>query len=187
MNREAIKTEIENILSTVKQPLIKQYPAAKHQIAKLEELGLIEFMPTMRKVGIGYSNAAAVIEAATSAKTAVMNAYGEGEEIAASKLYELLNEKPEPSHINKIDGNLNAVREMLMAEGVSAESLYIYGWQDMIEVRADFIDHDHQADYTRILEEEFGKEAIGWIYNRKPYQPVYPYKISLIVDRFVRY
>lgn len=97
MNTVAVKQEIDNIISTIKN--IRQYPTSKAQDTQLKELGIYELMPlTQVKNGrrfIGYTDAAVVIEAATTAKTAVMNAYGEGEEIGASKLYTLLNEKDE--------------------------------------------------------------------------------------------
>lgn len=94
-NQEAIKVEVQNVINSVAQPLIKQYPAAKHQIVKLQELGLLEYLPLIpRKTVPGYTHAAAVIEAATDNGTTRMNIHGEGETVGASKLYQLLNEKP---------------------------------------------------------------------------------------------
>lgn len=66
----------------------KQYPVAKHQLVKLEELGIRDLMPAK----FGYTDAAVVIEAATTDKSAVMNAFGEGEETAASELFAALHE-----------------------------------------------------------------------------------------------
>lgn len=95
MNEQAVRTEIESIISEVSQPARKQYPAAKHQEQTLRELGILELVPTRRAGKIGYSDAAAVIEAATTGKRQVggFNAYGEGDvtDAPASKLYQLLN------------------------------------------------------------------------------------------------
>lgn len=60
----------------------KQYPAGKAQIVTLSELGIINLMPK----GFGHSDAAAVIAEANRVKTAVFNAYGEGEVVPASDL-----------------------------------------------------------------------------------------------------
>lgn len=90
---EQIQTEINNILSNVRQPSRKQYPPAKHQIKSLTELGLIDYM----KSGFGYTDAAAVIEAAQDAPGAVLDANFEGSEVGGSKLWKLLNAKPEPT------------------------------------------------------------------------------------------
>lgn len=90
-NIKTVKQEITNILSTVKQPSRKQYPVAKHQIASLTELGLIELMPA----SFGYTDAATIISAA---KDAGGKQIGEGDTATnsdASKLYTLLNEVEE--------------------------------------------------------------------------------------------
>lgn len=116
MNREAIKTEISNIIDQHQKQIrhARQYAPAKWQVTKLTELGIIDLMPAK----FGHSDASAVIEAATAAKTAVMNAYGEGDEIAASKLYKLMNEKPapeptpEPDYQQIFQGVLNARDEI---------------------------------------------------------------------------
>lgn len=87
MNTETVKQEITNILSTVSQPSRKQYPVAKHQIATLTELGLIELMP----VGFGYTDAATVISAAQDAGGKQI---GEGDTATSSEasvLFQLLN------------------------------------------------------------------------------------------------
>lgn len=84
--------QIINQLIEEKQKQIRyarQYPVAKKQIAKLEELGILNLMPAK----FGYTDADVVITAATNAKTAVMNASGEGEELSASDLYAAINEK----------------------------------------------------------------------------------------------
>ena len=65
----------------------KQYPVSKAQIAKLTELNILNLMPAK----FGYTDAAIIIEAATTGKIAVMNAAGEGEEIAAQPLNLALN------------------------------------------------------------------------------------------------
>lgn len=66
----------------------KQYAPAKWQIAKLTELGIIDLMPA----GFGHSDADVVIKAATTEKTAIFNAYGEGETVLATDLYKAINE-----------------------------------------------------------------------------------------------
>lgn len=102
MNREAVKNEITNIIEAqqAKQVTRKQYPVAKHQIATLTELGIIDLMPTK----FGYTDAAVVIEAAKNngAMVGGFNASGEGDVVkaSASTLYTLLNEvevTPEPT------------------------------------------------------------------------------------------
>ncbi len=83
--------QIINQLIEEKQKQIRyarQYAPAKKQIAKLEELGILNLMPAK----FGHTDADVVIAAATNAKTAVMNAYGEGEELSASDLYAAINE-----------------------------------------------------------------------------------------------
>jgi len=100
MNREAVRTEINSIISDLHiriggRAARKQYAPAKHQIVKLTELGIIDLMPAK----FGYTDAAAVIEAATDSGKTVggFNAYGEGDvtNTPASKLYTLLNEVEE--------------------------------------------------------------------------------------------
>lgn len=93
MNSEKVQTIINEIISDLHTRIggkaaRKQYPVSKHQIATLTELGIIEFMPK----GFGHADAKAVIEEAQRGSTAVMNAYGEGESIGASKLYRAINE-----------------------------------------------------------------------------------------------
>lgn len=90
MNTAKVQTVINELIAEqqTKQVARKQYPVAKHQIAKLTELGIIGLMPAK----FGYTDAAIVIDAATTGKTALMNAFGEGEEIAADELNAALNE-----------------------------------------------------------------------------------------------
>jgi len=95
MNTEAIKTEIESIISEVSQPAHKQYPASKTQQQTLRALGILELVPARRAGKLGYTDAAAVIEAATTGKRQVggFNADGEGDvvTVSGSQLYKLLN------------------------------------------------------------------------------------------------
>lgn len=93
MNSEKVQTIINQIISDLHTRIggkaaRKQYPVAKHQITTLTELGIIEFMPK----GFGHADAKAVIEEAQRSSTSVMNAYGEGETIGASALYQAINE-----------------------------------------------------------------------------------------------
>lgn len=97
MNSEKVQTIINEIISDLHARIggkaaRKQYPVSKHQIETLTELGIIELMPK----GFGHADAKAVIEEAQRSSTAVMNAYGEGEEIGSSKLYQALNEVETP-------------------------------------------------------------------------------------------
>lgn len=115
MNTEAVKQEITSILSTVKQPSRKQYPVAKHQIATLTELSLIELMPA----GFGFTDAAAVISAAQDAGGKQI---GEGDAATisnASKLYTLLQtaEKIEEIQPEKMVDLENAVLILGNLEG----------------------------------------------------------------------
>src|SRR5690606_3383420 len=91
MNTSKVQTIINQLIADQQKIQVtrKQYPVAKRQIEKLTELGIIDLMPAK----FGYTDAAVVIEAATNGKTAVMNAYGEGEEIGASDLYLALHEE----------------------------------------------------------------------------------------------
>lgn len=87
MNAELVKQEIANILSTVKQPSRKQYPVAKHQIATLTELGLIDLMPA----GFGYTDAATVISAAQDAGGKQIGEGDMASSSGASVLFQILN------------------------------------------------------------------------------------------------
>jgi hypothetical protein len=129
MNTEAVKQEITNILSEVKQPSRKQYPVAKHQIATLTELGLIELMPA----GFGHTDARVVIEAATNSGNKAnvgWSDYGDASVSYsnASKLYQLLNEKeapaPEPANPEPAKIELYIQAE----EGIEVEATGSYVW-----------------------------------------------------------
>src|SRR5689334_20547438 len=99
MNEQTVRNEIQNVINQLHSEIggraaRKQYQPGRAQIAKLTELGIIDLMPA----GFGFADADAVITAATNARTAVMNAYGEGEEVSASALYQALHEaKPVPA------------------------------------------------------------------------------------------
>lgn len=87
--QELINKEIAELHSRIGgKAARKQYQPAKWQIAKLTELGILDLMPK----GFGHSDADAVIKAATTKGTAVFNAYGEGEEIAATDLNQAIEE-----------------------------------------------------------------------------------------------
>lgn len=95
MTSNEITAEVQKIVTDLRARLPKggrkQYPAAKHQIATLTNLGLIDAMPR----GFGYQDAAEVITQATSGRRneGALNAEGEGDEwaVEASTLYTLLN------------------------------------------------------------------------------------------------
>lgn len=96
MNEQTVRSEIQNVINQLHSEIggraaRKQYKPGKAQIAKLTELGIIDLMPA----GFGFADADAVIAAATNARTAVMNTYGEGEEISASTLYQAIHEVEE--------------------------------------------------------------------------------------------
>lgn len=103
MNTEAIKAEITNVIAAFRDSLPpkhkRQYNAAKWQIERLTELGIIELMPT----GFQHGDAGAVIKAAESATSAdaARNAGGDFDvwTTSASELYKLLNEQPEPEFV----------------------------------------------------------------------------------------
>lgn len=124
MNSSKVQSEIQKIISELHTRIggkaaCKQYSPAKWQIEKLTELGILELMPTK----FGHSDADAVIKAATASRTAIMNAAGEGEEIAASDLYLAINEveaveKTRHGYEIEIfgiddDAEMNAVQEAL--------------------------------------------------------------------------
>jgi hypothetical protein len=88
MNKPAVKTEIEKIISTNKQ-IRHQYPVAKHQEKSLTELGIIDLMPA----GFGYTDAAKVIDAAQDAGKEYTDGYEDAGKMPASTLYTLLNEQ----------------------------------------------------------------------------------------------
>jgi hypothetical protein len=88
MNREAVKTEIQNIISENRKAIryARQYKPAKHQLATLTTLSIVDLMPE----DFGHSDAKAVIEAAQDEGKWVGD-FDQVEKMAASKLYTLLN------------------------------------------------------------------------------------------------
>ena len=92
MNRETVKTEIQNIISDLHKRIggkaaRKQYAVGKAQREELTTLGIIDLMPE----GFGHSDAKAVIEAAQDEGKWVGD-FDQVEKMAASKLYTLLRE-----------------------------------------------------------------------------------------------
>jgi len=90
------KAKVQDIINglVLSNRVERQYPASKKNITKLEELGLIEFMPICNHPSvraIGQTDANIVIAEATKAKSGAMNAYGEGEDLPASDLYRAIN------------------------------------------------------------------------------------------------
>lgn len=96
MNETKVQAEINKIIEAQTYRVIKQYPAAKHQINTLTELGIIDLVPKRLAGKLGYQDALVIIEAAQNAGKTVggFNTYGEGDvtEIAASTLYRLIHE-----------------------------------------------------------------------------------------------
>lgn len=84
MNTAKVTELINQLIAEQQQHQVtrKQYPVSKAQISKLTELGILNLMPAK----FGYTDAEVVIEAAITAKSAIMNAFGEGEEIPANPL-----------------------------------------------------------------------------------------------------
>lgn len=148
MNAEAITTEVTKIVTELRSSLPKggrkQYPAAKHQIATLTELGLIEAMPR----GFGYQDAAEVIRQATSGARVegAMNASGEGEEwtTEATALFKLLNPAPEVEESDE---------EYTERDGIydRSEPTAGHGMTMSVEVKDGFVVrewmHSHYVDY----------------------------------------
>lgn len=96
MNTELVKQEIEHQIESLHNEFPKasrnQYPATKGQLKQLEELGILDLMPKAPYAKhVGSMDAKRIIELATAKATARMNAYGEGDAIGSSHLYELLN------------------------------------------------------------------------------------------------
>jgi hypothetical protein len=87
--QQIITEEIEKFQKRIRYA--RQYAPSKTQIATLTELGIIDLMPK----NFGHGDAKVVIAEATRGASAVMNAYGEGEEIGASDLYKAMNEVEE--------------------------------------------------------------------------------------------
>lgn len=106
MNREKVQQIINRIIEENRTRIgakaaRKQYKPGKAQMEKLTALGIIDLMPA----GYGFSDADAVINAANEKATAVFNAAGEGEAIAASDLYLALNEVEEKVEYAKVTRN----------------------------------------------------------------------------------
>lgn len=94
MNREATKTEINNIVNQYQAGIryTRQHAVSKKYMTQLEELGILDLMPAK----FGNGDAQAVIAAAMDNGKMVgsFNQAGEGDVIRtdASELYKLLNE-----------------------------------------------------------------------------------------------
>ena len=111
---ESIKAEVDRIISEYRtrapRAARKQYPASKAQIARLAELGLLDYMPAAPySKAIGYTEAELVIKAAETGPSAVFNAYGEGEATGPSALWRALNEtdaaEDEAAYTVALDGD----------------------------------------------------------------------------------
>lgn len=109
---ESIKVEVDRITNEYRRAnpraARKQYPASKSQIARLAELGLLDYMPAAPySKAIGYTEAELVIKAAETGPSAVFNAYGEGEATGPSALWRALNETDaaEAAYTVALDGD----------------------------------------------------------------------------------
>lgn len=116
MNRSKVQATITEMIEEYRNNAGKwarnQYPASKTQIAKLTELGLIEFMPNAPyEKHIGHSEAKLVIEAASKSDTALFNAYDEGEAVAASELHTAINEDEQPDYSDSDDAAYEALQQ----------------------------------------------------------------------------
>lgn len=111
MNEDKVKDIIGKLV--LKNRLERQYPASKRNLAKLEELGLLKFMPTCNHPSvrgqIGQTDANRVIEEAGKAPGAVMNAYGEGEQTDGSDLWLALNETAETEDDDDDDNEMYTI------------------------------------------------------------------------------
>lgn len=117
MNADAIKTEITNIITEFRASIrnARQYAPAKWQLAKLQELGIAELMPAK----FGHGDAGAVITAAEQGKSGVINAYGEGDDLSASKLYKLLHEVEAVTEIETVKVTADADGEDFEINGMA--------------------------------------------------------------------
>lgn len=90
MNREKTQQIINQIVEDFRNRTrhARQYAPAKHQIATLTELDILDLMPAK----FGHGDAKIVIEEAQRGATIKMNSYGEGVDVAASDLYNAMNE-----------------------------------------------------------------------------------------------
>lgn len=125
---ELVKQEISNIISNVNSPR-RQYPVAKHQIVSLTELGIIDLMPA----NFGYTDAAAVIEAAQDAGG---KQFGEGDTATssnASKLFQLLNapEETTPPTENIGGGELTEITEESIDALLARKESLNYGKEEI--------------------------------------------------------
>lgn len=106
MNTDKVQQIINKIVEDYRSANGKyarnQHAASKKHIARAQELGILEFIPNMPYgKEIGNTEIQLILQAADDSGTAVMNAYGEGEETSKSELYkaihEVVVETPEPT------------------------------------------------------------------------------------------
>lgn len=108
-DQTAIKNEIARIITELHEKIggkaaRKQYQVGKAQREQLQALGIIDLMPA----GYGFSDAKAVLEAATDGPREIggKTAEGEGDSYvtSGSALWKLLNPAPEPEPQKPADG-----------------------------------------------------------------------------------
>jgi len=153
MNRNEIKNEIENIVKAARErkPLRKQYSVAKHQLRKLEELGITELMPA----SFGYMDAAAVISAATEKPSAAFNAAGEGDSIGGSKLYKLLNAPAEADEPEEVARYTFATDDGDVTYIVTRERGVYTVDADWSDGEAAEFDHEPSEDEVRAIHDDY--------------------------------
>lgn len=164
MNREKAQTIINQIISDLHERIggkaaRKQYAPAKHQIATLEQLGIIDLMPK----GFGHSDAKAVIEEAQRGESTVMNAYGEGVEVGASDLYNAINEVEIIAVVEAVE---IAAGDELDNDGV----ILVLAQHDNIntahliyEADSPQINHPHRSVYQCAIKFETPRQLQAWI------------------------
>lgn len=95
MNRQKVQQEITNIIEAYRRQIsyARQHNPSKKWLAEAEQLGIADLLPS----DIGNSDIQQVLKAAKQSQSAVFNAYGEGEAVAASALWLALNKADEPT------------------------------------------------------------------------------------------
>lgn len=147
MNSEAVKTEIQNVITANTERIgykaaRKQYAAGKTQIATLTALGIIDLMPAK----FGFSDADAVIAAAQDNGKTVNDSFDSATKLDASELYTLLNEvDANEETTDEIDYNGHTIIvigshargykfEVLLADGRESEQFGYYGTKELAEL-----------------------------------------------------
>lgn len=159
MNSEAVKTEIQNVITANTERIgykaaRKQYAAGKAQIATLTALGIIDLMPAK----FGFSDADAVISAAQDSGKTVVDSFDSATKLNASALYTLLNEvdaNEETTDEISYNGHTIIITgsvvkgykfEVGMSDGRESEQFGYYGTKDLAELQA-HTQIEHMIEY----------------------------------------